>query len=95
MSCFLIAQIAVHDRDEYQKYLDGFDAIFAKYRGAVMAADEAPTVLEGEWPFTRTVLIKFSDAQEARRWYDSPEYQELAKHRHQASKTNLVLVERG
>lgn len=94
MSCYFVAQIAIRDRAEYQKYLDGFDEIFARYRGIVVAVDESPTVLEGEWPCDRTVLIRFSDENEARRWYDSPEYRELAKHRHRASRANIALVTR-
>ena len=68
MSCYFIAQIEIHDRDEYQQYLDGFDEVFEKYKGMIMAVDEEPVVLEGEWPFTRTVLIRFPDENEARRW---------------------------
>ena len=94
MSCYFIAQIRIHDRAEYQKYLDGFDEIFARYKGIVVAVDERPTVLEGEWPCDRTVLIRFPDEAEARRWYDSPEYRELVKHRHRASRANIALVTR-
>jgi len=94
MSCYFIAQIKIHDRAEYQKYLDGYDEIFSTYRGIVVAVDEEPLVLEGEWPFDRTVLIRFPDSAEARRWYESPEYMELVRHRHASSKANIVLVER-
>ncbi|OQX83773.1 MAG: hypothetical protein B6D63_05675, partial [Candidatus Latescibacteria bacterium 4484_7] len=31
---------------------------------------------------------------EARRWYESPEYQRLAEHRHRASTGNIVMVKR-
>ena len=53
MSCYFLAQISIHDRDEYQKYLDGFDEIFARYKGIVVAVDEAPTILEGSDSFSR------------------------------------------
>lgn len=94
MSCYLVAQIKIHDRDEYQKYLDGYDEVFSKYKGIVMAVDESPHVLEGEWPYSRTVLIRFSSEEEAMKWYDSAEYRELVKHRHRASEANIVLVTR-
>jgi uncharacterized protein (DUF1330 family) len=94
MSCYFIAQITIYDREEYKKYLDGFDEIFEKYKGIVAAVDEEPTILEGEWPCTRTVLIRFPDKEEARRWYDSPEYRDLVRHRHQAAESNIVLVQR-
>lgn len=92
MACYLIAQIEVHDRQGYQQYLDGFNEVFSRYRGIILAADEQPAVLEGQWPMRRTVLIRFPDADEARRWYESPEYRELAALRHRSSRSNIVLV---
>jgi uncharacterized protein (DUF1330 family) len=94
MSCYFIAQINITDREEYQKYLDGYDGIFKKYKGIVVAVDEFPSILEGKWPYERTVLIRFPDEEEARRWYESSEYQNLAKHRYRSSKANIVLLKR-
>ncbi|UCE25653.1 MAG: DUF1330 domain-containing protein [Candidatus Zixiibacteriota bacterium] len=93
MKCYFLAQIEISDPAEYQKYLDGFDAVFADYKGRVIAVDDDPVVLEGDWPYQRTVLMCFPDLSEARKWYDSPEYQQLVKNRHRASKANIVLVE--
>ena len=33
-----------------------------KSSGKLLAVDEVPTVKEGDWPYTRTVLIEFPDA---------------------------------
>ena len=49
-------------------------------------------ILEGEWPFTRAVLISFETAEKARAWMNSPEYQEIAKHRHAASTGTVMMV---
>ena len=92
MTCYLIAQINVHDREEYRKYLEGFDEVFKDYDGAILAADKEPVVLEGQWPYQRTVLMSFRDTQEAQRWYESPQYQALARQRQGASDSNIVLV---
>ena len=54
---------------------------------------ESPTVVAGEWPCTRTVLIRFPTAEDAQRWYGSPEYQAIAEHRTRASTMNAVVVE--
>jgi uncharacterized protein (DUF1330 family) len=94
MSCYFVAQIRIHDPDEYQKYLDGFDEIFSRYKGIVVAVDEDPVVLEGEWPYTRSVIIRFPNDDEAKRWYESPEYRELKKHRHRSSDANIALITR-
>ncbi|GAB1264062.1 DUF1330 domain-containing protein [Aurantivibrio infirmus] len=51
-----------------------------------------PTELEGHWPYTRTVLIEFPSETDAKLWYDSEAYQDLAQYRDNASDANLVLI---
>ncbi len=92
MPVYLIAQIEITNRDEYSVYEAGFMDIFSKYKGELVAVDEQTRTLEGEWPYTRTVVLRFPDEAEADRWYGSPEYQALAQHRFAASSGNIVLV---
>ena len=94
MSVYIIAQINIKDREEYSEYEEGFDEIFAKYKGMVVTVDEDPVVLEGEWPWGRTVLIRFPSEEEARCWFESEEYTELKRHRLNASESNIILVRR-
>jgi uncharacterized protein (DUF1330 family) len=93
MSVLIIAQIEIHDRASYDKYSEGFLEVFARYRGELLVVSEDPYVVEGEWPYTRTVVIRFPSADEATRWYSSPEYQAIAQHRFRGAKTNAVIVE--
>ena len=92
MSAYFVAQIRVDDPVEYQKYLDSCDAVFAKFQGEYLAVDEAPEVLEGEWGYTKTVIIRFPSARELRRWYDSPEYQVVCTHRLAAARCDTLMV---
>jgi uncharacterized protein (DUF1330 family) len=93
MACFLIAQINIHNHEEYKKYLDGYDEVLHRFDGEVMAVDDDVTLLEGKWPFRRTMVIEFPDEVEARRWYESEEYRKLMKHRRRASHANIILVD--
>ena len=52
-------QITIHDTEQYQMYLDGFDTIFDHYHGEVLAVDDRPEVLEGQCRHKRVVLIRF------------------------------------
>lgn len=90
---YLVAQIRIDDRDRYLDYQDRFLPLFAAYSAEILVVDEAADLLEGEWPFTRTVLLRFRDRGEARRFYDSPEYQTLARIRREAAVANIVLVD--
>lgn len=92
MAHYIVAQIDITDRKRYAEYEAGFIEIFIRYEGKALAVDEAPTVLEGEWACTRTVVIEFPSKDEALRWYQSDDYQELAQHRHAASSANIAIL---
>lgn len=92
MACYFIARIDVHDADRYQRYLQGAGSLLERFGATVLAVDETTTVLEGEWPATRTVLLAFPDEATANAWYTSPEYRLLAQHRYAASSGDAVLV---
>ena len=80
--------------ERYGAYQTGFMAIFSKHSGKLLAVDEEPTVKEGDWPYTRTVLIEFPDAEVFDTWFNSPEYQTLAEHRHAASTGSIAVIKR-
>jgi uncharacterized protein (DUF1330 family) len=90
---YFVAQIRIHDHAEYDKYLDKFDEIFTRYKGEFLAIDESPTLLEGEWNYTKSVLIKFNSREDFENWYYSRDYQEILKFRLNASKCDTILVE--
>ena len=93
MSVYAVALINIHDRDGYANYEAGFMDIFSRYGGKILAVDEAPVELEGEWPYTRTVLIEFASSDALDRWYKSDEYQELAKHRFAAADASIARIQ--
>ena len=64
MANYFVAQIRINDHEEYEKYLENFDEIFSKYKGEYLAIDESPTLLEGEWDYTKAVLLKFNSKEE-------------------------------
>ena len=93
MSVYILASIKVEDWSEYGKYQDGFLEIFGRYKGELLVVSDEPKVIEGEWPFTRAVVIRFPSEEEARRWYESPEYQALSQHRWRGSKGTIIIAE--
>ena len=94
MAAYFIAQIDVHDADEYRNYLAGFMPIFERHGGEVLATTRSETeVIEGEWAYPRTVIMKFPSLEQAHGWHDDPDYQALAKYRWRSARTNLVLIE--
>ena len=92
MAHYLIAQIDIKDQEKYAKYEAGFMDIFLTYKGKILSVEENELLLEGQWPFTRTVLIEFPSQEDALDWYKSTEYQDLVQHRFAASTANIVIV---
>lgn len=93
VTTYLIAQLDIHDREEYSKYEEGFRDSFSQYGGKLLSVEEDPETLEGNWSFTRTVLIEFPSKEVAMGWYDSDDYQALVQRRFAASTGNLVMIE--
>ena len=93
MKYYFVAQIKVHDDAEYQKYLDKVDEVFEKFNGKYLAVDLQPTVLEGKWEYTKSVIIEFRSRKAFRDWYFSKEYQEILQYRLRASTSDAILLE--
>ena len=68
--------------------------VFEPFSGTMLSVDEEPTVLQGDFDFTRSVLIEFPSAEQAMAWMTSPEYQEIAQHRLEASVGNAIMVKK-
>lgn len=92
MSCYFMALIDIHDPAEYEQYLAGFDDVFEQYEGQVLAVEDEPRILEGNWPAERTVLIRFPREIDLQMWYESPDYRKLAEHRKRSAVTRAAVI---
>ena len=93
MSVYAIAELKITDRAAYDRYQAKFMGVMKRFRGRVLAADERPQVIEGEWKRDKVVLLSFPDEQAFREWADSPEYQEISKYRKAGSEAVVLLVQ--
>ena len=94
MTAYAVAQIAIHDRDRYDRYVARFMPILEQYDGRLLAADERATVVEGVWQYDKIILMAFEDRAAFEQWARSPEYQEISKDR-VAATDGVVLLVRG
>lgn len=92
MAVYVIAQLRFIDRAAYDRYQARFLGVFRNYQGRLLAADEKPQLLEGKWDREKVVIMSFPDEVEARRFLDSPEYQDISKDRRAGADTLAVLV---
>jgi len=93
MAVYVLNNMTIHDRAEYDAYLRAFLGVFRKFDGEILAAQDAPEPVEGAWPYDRTILLRFPSREAAQRWYESPEYREIAGHRLRGTKSNVVILD--
>lgn len=94
MSAYVIVHVDVTDPDAYPDYARQVPATLAPHGGEFLVRGGETTVIEGEMPYGRHVIIRFPDRAAAEAWYSSPEYQEILAIRH-ASSTAVMLIADG
>jgi uncharacterized protein (DUF1330 family) len=94
MTVYAIAMFSITDRAVYGRYQAQFMGVMNRYKGTVLAADEHPVVVEGNWDREKVVMLSFASEADFREFMDSPEYQEISKDR-RAATNGFVLLVRG
>ncbi len=90
---YFIVAIEVTDMDKFKEYGAQVTEIVEKFGGRYLVRGGVQEIKEGDWPQARTVILEFPSLDQAKTWYDSPEYADLLSLRHAASKGNMLLVE--
>ena len=67
--------------------------VFQRYSGTLLAADEAPQVVEGQWERDKVVVMSFPDETSFREWAESPDYQRISEDRRAGADTVVLLVQ--
>jgi uncharacterized protein (DUF1330 family) len=93
MPAHIIALINVTNQEKYQEYAKRAGPANAKHGGRYLARGGAKHALEGDIPFQRIVVSEFPDVEAAKKFYNSPEYQEARKFRLGAADFHMIVVE--
>jgi uncharacterized protein (DUF1330 family) len=93
MPAYVIVDINVTNPAAYDEYKKLAPPTVAAYGGKYLARGGRTETLEGEWLPNRLVILEFESVDRARQWLDSPEYSAIKQLRHQAAKTNMVVIE--
>jgi uncharacterized protein (DUF1330 family) len=93
MTVYGIANLTITDRATCNRYAPKFLPILRQYEGTLLvAADDQPNVIEGEWASEKIIVVSFDDEGAFRRWYDSPEYQAIVGDRFVGAHGPLLLA---
>lgn len=93
MPAYIIAEVEVTNPAGYEAYRPLAGASIAQYGGKFIVRGGKAELVEGTNEPARIVVIEFADTAAAKRWYNSPEYQQALKIRLANSTGRVLLVE--
>ena len=93
MAAYLVVRVSVTDWDRFKEYLQGTPALIAKFGGRHIARGGETVTLEGPEEKRRVVLIEFPSMEQAKKFYNSPEYQQARKLRQGAAEGEILAVD--
>ena len=93
MSAYVIVHLTVTSPEGYMEYASQVPGTLARYGGEYLVRGGHTTVVEGEMPHDRHVVLRFQDRAAAERWYNSPEYQDIISIRFAHSNAVAVIVD--
>lgn len=93
MAAYVIVEIEVTDPEGYAAYRELAPPIVAQYGGKYLARGGAIDVLEGDWNPQRLVILEFPSAEQARAWWNAPEYAEPRAMRQRTTRSKLLVLE--
>lgn len=94
MAAYLLAEASVTDPVAYETYKQLAQTAIAQYAGRYLVRGGASEVLEGGWSKPpRLVVVEFESVEQAKKFYDSPEYRAARAARKEAADMNMLVVQ--
>ena len=92
MSGYVIGNIDVKKPEAYKEYVSKVKTIVEKFGGEYLVRAGEYKVIDGEWKYSRTVVIKFPTYEKALEWYNSEEYKPVKPIRLENTVTNAIII---
>ena len=82
---YIVGLITVTDAEAYKPYMEQTAQLVAAHGGRYLIRGGEKTVVEGEAPYDRIVVVEFDSIEQAKALYEDPKYAEVMKIRHGSS----------
>jgi uncharacterized protein (DUF1330 family) len=93
MVAYMLVDIDIHDPVGYEEYRRLATPTVHQYGGRYIVRGGRTEVIEGTRIPARVVVLEFPSPDQARAWWDSPEYRPLRAIRQRTATTSMILVE--
>jgi uncharacterized protein (DUF1330 family) len=90
---YCIGHITVDDAEAYKDYAAKDPATIVAYGGEYLVRGGQSEVMEGTFPGSRTVVIRFPSFAAAKKWYSGAEYSAIRPIRQAVTSGSLMIVE--
>ena len=90
---YLVVDAKSADPQAMQRYRDLAQVAVANYGGRYLVRGAPYEVIEGAWRPQRLVVVEFPSMENAKSFYDSPEYRAAREARAGVSDFDMLLVE--
>lgn len=90
---YMVVHLEVTDPQKFEEYRTQVPATIEQYGGKYLIRGGEMETLEGDPLPGRTVVLEFPSVEQARTWYNSPEYQAIVGLRLGASNGHAQIVE--
>jgi uncharacterized protein (DUF1330 family) len=92
--CILVVQGTVTDRANFfGRYVTALPPLYTRYGGSYLAVGRPQETLEGSLGFQSVVMSRWPSCDAARAFWNSPEYQALARDRQPWGRFDVYLIE--
>lgn len=89
---YFLAEVDVTKPNEYEAYRTRVLPAVEKYGGRFLVRGGSPTGIEGTDFARRVIIIEFDSPEQAKAWYDSPEYQAIVPIRQASATTRATIL---
>ena len=93
MSAYVIVQVDVKDPTRYEDYKKMVPPSLEKFGGRFIVRGGRTHTLEGDWAPKRFVMVEFPSVEQAKAWWDSPEYRAARDLRWATAESQLIIAE--
>jgi len=91
MPVYVVNAYDIHDFETFKEYPPRVASLLLKYGAKVLAMDSKAEALEGK-PKTMNAIVEFPSAEDARKFYNDPEYQSFIHLRHNSTSNCTMII---
>lgn len=93
MKAYVIVEVSITDKIQYEEYKKLAPAVVTAYNGRFLVRGGRTETLEGDWEPERMVVVEFPSLAKAHEWWNSDQYSKAKAIRQRSAHTKMVIVE--